>query len=48
MARRCAELFVLQNGYTELPAEEDSTRCVLENGEVVSWPGVLAARGWML
>ena len=29
MARRCAELFVLQNGYTELPAAEDSTRWVL-------------------
>ena len=34
MARRCAELFVLQNGYTDLPAAEDSTRWVLEHGEV--------------
>ena len=48
MARRCAELFVLQNGYTDLPAAEDSTRWVLENGEMGSWPRVLAARGGML
>jgi hypothetical protein len=48
MARRCAELFVVQNGYTELPAAEDSTRWVLENGEAGSWPVVLAARGGML
>ena len=48
MARRCAELFVLQNGYTDLPAVEDSTRWVLESGEVGSWPLVLAGRGGML
>ena len=48
MARRCAELFVLQNGYTDLPATEDSTRWVMERGEVGSWPRVLAARGGML
>jgi hypothetical protein len=48
MARRCAELFVLQNGYTDQPAVEDSTRWVLENGEEGAWPRVLAARGGML
>jgi hypothetical protein len=48
MARRCAELFVLQNGYTDLPAAEDSTRWVLEHGEVGTWPRVLAGRGGML
>ena len=48
MARRCAELFVLQNGYTDLPAAEDSTRWVLEHGEIGSWPRLLAARGGML
>ena len=42
MARRCAELFVLQNGYTDQPAAEDSTRWVLEHGELGSWPRVLA------
>jgi len=45
MALRCAELFVLQNGYTDLPAAEDSTRWVLEHGEIGSWPRLLAARG---
>jgi hypothetical protein len=48
MARRCAEMFVLQNGYTDLPATEDSTRWVMERGEAGSWPRVLAARGGML
>ena len=48
MARRCAELFVLQNGYTDQPAAEDSTRWVLEHGELGSWSRVLAARGGML
>jgi len=48
MARRCAELFVLQNGYTDMPAAEDSTRWVLEHGEIGSWPRLLAARGGML
>ena len=28
MARRCAELFVAENGYTDLPATDDSTRWV--------------------
>lgn len=44
MAKRCAEQFVLENGYTDLPATEDSTRWVLEVGESGSWPGVLASR----
>jgi hypothetical protein len=48
MARRCAELFVQQNGYTDLPATEDSTRWVLEHGEAGSWSRVLAARDGML
>jgi hypothetical protein len=48
MARHCAELFVQQNGYTDLPAATDSTRWVLEHGEVGSWSLVLAARGGML
>ena len=44
MARRCAEVFVRQNGYTDLPATEDSTRWVLEVGELGAWPRVLASR----
>ena len=48
MAQRCAELFVRQNGYTDLPAAEDSTRWVLERGEVGNWGRVLAAREGML
>ncbi|MGH7581087.1 MAG: hypothetical protein ACREM9_12985 [Gemmatimonadales bacterium] len=44
MARRCAEAFVRQNGYTDLPASEDSTRWVLEVGEQGGWPRVLASR----
>ena len=44
MARHCAEAFVRQNGYTDLPATEDSTRWVLEVGEVGAWPRVLASR----
>jgi hypothetical protein len=44
MARRCAETFVRQNGYTDLPATEDSTRWVLEVGELGAWPRVLASR----
>jgi hypothetical protein len=43
MARRCAETFVRENGYTELPAE-DSTRWVREWSEGGPWPRVLAAR----
>jgi hypothetical protein len=48
MARRCAEAFVQQNGYTELPATGDSTRWVLEVGELGTWPRVLASRGGSL
>jgi hypothetical protein len=44
MARRCAQEFVQQNGYTDLPATEDSTRWVLEAGELGGWPVVLASR----
>jgi hypothetical protein len=44
MAKRCAEQFVQQNGYTDLPATEDSTRWVLEVGEDGAWPGVFASR----
>ena len=43
MARRCAELFVLENGYTDQPAAVDSTRWVLENGEVRHYQVVLKA-----
>jgi hypothetical protein len=48
MARRCAELFVLENGYTDLPATGDSTRWVLEAGDRGPWPRVLATRGGLL
>jgi hypothetical protein len=44
MARRCAEQFVRQNGYTMSPATEDSTRWVLEVGEAGSWTRVFALR----
>jgi len=44
MARRCAEAFVRQNGYTHLPASEDSTRWVLEAGERGAWARVLESR----
>ena len=44
MARRCAEEFVRENGYTAAPASEDSTRWVLEVGERGPWPGVFALR----
>ncbi len=43
MARRCAETFVRENGYTELPAE-DSTRWVREWEDGGPWPRVLAVR----
>jgi hypothetical protein len=44
MAKRCAEEFVRQNGYTAQPATDDSTRWVLEIGETESWPRVFASR----
>ena len=47
MARRCAETFVRENGYTELPAE-DSTRWVRESEDGGPWPRVLAARSGTL
>ena len=43
MARRCAETFVRENGYTEEPAD-DSTRWVREWEDGGPWPRVLAAR----
>ena len=43
MARRCAEAFVRENGYTELPAG-DSTRWTREDEDGGPWPRVLAAR----
>ena len=48
MARRCAERFVQQNGYTDLPAAEDSTRWVREAQDGGGWPRVLASREGML
>jgi hypothetical protein len=43
MARHCAEAFIRENGYTELPAE-DSTRWVRETEDGGPWPRVLATR----
>src|SRR5262245_44766852 len=48
MARRCAELFVAENGYTDRPATDDSTRWVMEAGEQGPWLRVLAGRTGML
>jgi hypothetical protein len=48
MAQRCAERFVRENGYTDQPAAEDSTRWVLERGEAGNWARVLAGRVGML
>jgi hypothetical protein len=48
MARRCAELFVLENGYTDLPATDDSTRWVQEAGDRGTWPRVLSTRSGSL
>jgi hypothetical protein len=47
MARHCAESFVRENGYTELPPE-DSTRWVRESDDDDLWPRVLAARSGTL
>ena len=47
MARRCAETFVLENGYTDHPAE-DSTRWVHEETDAVAWPLLLAMRSGSL
>jgi hypothetical protein len=48
MAQRCAEEFVRVNGYTDLPATEDSTRQVLEWGEDGPRHLVVAARSGSL
>jgi len=48
MARHCAEEFVRQNGYTDAPATNDSTRWVTEAGEGGPWPMILATRGGTL
>ena len=48
MARRCAELFVAENGYTDGPATDDSTRWVMEDGEQGPWLRVFAGRVGML
>jgi hypothetical protein len=48
MARRCAELFVAENGYTDLPATDDSTRWVMEAGDEGPPLRVLADRIGML
>ncbi len=47
MARRCAEAFVRENGYTEIPAD-DSSRWVRESGDDARWPRVLVARSGTL
>jgi hypothetical protein len=48
MARRCAELFVAENGYTVVPATNDSTRWVMEDGEQGPWLRVFTGRVGML
>ena len=48
MARRCAELFVAENGYTDVPATDDSTRWVMEDGEQGPWLRVFTSRVGML
>jgi hypothetical protein len=48
MAQHCAEQFVRENGYTDLPPVGDSTRWVYEVGETGPWPQVLATRGGSL
>jgi hypothetical protein len=47
MARRCAERFVRENGYTELPPE-DSTRWVREGEDGGEWARVLGSRAGTL
>ena len=47
MARRCAETFVRENGYTDVPAE-DSTRWVRERDDADVWPRLLAVRSGSL
>jgi hypothetical protein len=43
MARRCAEQFIRDNGYTQAPAE-DSTRWVREASDENEWSRVFATR----
>jgi hypothetical protein len=47
MARRCAETFIRENGYTQV-AGEDSTRWVREADDREEWPRVLATRSGRL
>jgi hypothetical protein len=47
MARRCAETFIRENGYTDAPAE-DSTRWVREVDDAAAWPRLLAMRSGTL
>jgi hypothetical protein len=47
MARRCAERFIRDNGYTRAPAE-DSTRWVREASDYDEWPTVFATRAGSL
>jgi hypothetical protein len=47
MARRCAETFIRENGYTQIPAD-DSTRWVREQDDVAAWPWVLTMRSGTL
>ncbi len=44
MARRCAERFVRENGYTGNAGLDDSTRWVREAADRAEWPRVFAAR----
>ena len=43
-ARRCAEQFLAENGYTESPGSIDTTRLVAERGERAVTPRVLEGR----
>lgn len=47
MARRCAETFIRENGYTDETAE-DSSRWVREVDDVAAWPRLLAMRSGTL
>ncbi|HEU4700585.1 MAG TPA: hypothetical protein VFS40_15480 [Gemmatimonadales bacterium] len=44
MARRCAEQFVAQNGYTDAEPSADTTRWVPEPAEHGAWESVFRAR----
>ena len=47
MARRCAERFIRDNGYTRAPTD-DSTRWVREASDNDEWPTVFATRAGSL